>query len=192
MKTTYLLPCQCGERFQVDASESGLVMTCRCGARLEVPTMRGLAKLEKVVVEDAAPGSTWGGSHRGMVIGALVLLLGLGASIWWTAKPIPKPADVLEDKELIPLGILPQEKRILATPAGSLFIWRLVEGQGLDAAPGKLVEKYQRARSIVTWWRFASYSIGAVGLAILGVSFFVHRRLRSRKPDSRAVPAPTP
>src|SRR5947209_2018237 len=77
MKTTYLLPCQCGEKLQVDASESGLIMKCGCGASLEVPTMRGLAQLERVTVEEsAAPSRGWGGAQRSMAIGALIAILG--------------------------------------------------------------------------------------------------------------------
>jgi hypothetical protein len=182
MKTTYLLPCTCGERHQVDASESGLVMKCRCGASLKVPTLRGLAQLEKVVVDEGLPGQqAWGGAQRGMAIGALLAVVGLAAGIYWTVRPLPQPQDIFEPAQLGKLGIGEDTGAMASTPAGAMALWRTIETQGLYAAAPKEVEKYQRARRVIVWWRAVAYVVTGVGLVVLGASFFAYRRRGSRR-----------
>lgn len=53
MKTVYLIPCNCGQKVSVDASQAGARVACACGQQLVVPTFRGLKQLESVVVADA-------------------------------------------------------------------------------------------------------------------------------------------
>lgn len=59
MSTTqlYLLPCSCGEKIRVRTRHAGETVTCRCGTKLQVPTIRGLRQLETVddVEEASAP-----------------------------------------------------------------------------------------------------------------------------------------
>jgi hypothetical protein len=182
MKTSYLLPCTCGERYQVDSSESGLVMKCRCGASLQVPTLRGLAQLEKVVLDEPAPRQqSWGGAQRGMAIGVVLVVVGLAAGIYCTARPLPRPQDVFEPMQLVRLGIFEDADARPSSPAEAMALWRLVEDQGLYAAPPKEVEKYQRARRVVVWWRAVAYTATGVGIVVLGAFFLVDRRGRSRR-----------
>jgi hypothetical protein len=53
----YLLPCSCGEKIRVRTRNAGETVTCQCGARLQVPTIRGLRQLESIddVEEVSAP-----------------------------------------------------------------------------------------------------------------------------------------
>jgi len=44
----YLLPCPCGEKLRVRTRQAGEAVTCSCGAVHQVPTIRGLKKLETV------------------------------------------------------------------------------------------------------------------------------------------------
>jgi hypothetical protein len=190
MKTTYLLPCQCGERFQVDASESGLVMKCRCGASLEVPTLRGLSRLEKVVVEEpASPARTWGGAQRMMAIGALIALVGIAMSIYWTVKPLPRPQDVLSAETFRKLRLPDDGTWIDESPKNVLGAWRMIELEiqieGLYGPPAQALEPYHRAREIVVWWRVLSYVVAGLGLAILAASFLAFQLGRSRRAAPR-------
>lgn len=78
----YLLPCSCGQKVAVDASQAGLEVPCACGAKLEVPTMRGLSQLQIVEEpreEHAAPQAAWGPAQGLMFLGAVLLLGGLVA-----------------------------------------------------------------------------------------------------------------
>jgi hypothetical protein len=181
MKTTYLLPCTCGERFQVDASESGLVMKCQCGASLKVPTLRGLEQLEKVLVDEpTASPSAWGGPQRGMAIGLVLALVGLSAGVYWTWKPLPRPEDVFEQNELARLGIGDELGELISSPAGTVALWRMIEQEGLIAAPAKVVERFHRERRVIVWWRAVAYAVGGIGLLVLGVSLLAHRSRGAR------------
>lgn len=53
----YLLPCSCGEKIRVRTRHAGETVTCQCGTKLQVPTIRGLKQLEAVddVDETTAP-----------------------------------------------------------------------------------------------------------------------------------------
>ena len=190
MKTTYLLPCQCGEKLQVDASESGLVMKCRCGADLEVPNLRGLARLERVAVEaPPASAAAWGGAQRGIAVGAVITLLALAFAVYWTVKPLPRPRDVFDDSELTRLGMGRNEEPLTRTPAGVVELWRRVEAQGLTPGDPPLVERYHRERRIQVWWRVAGYIVAGCGLVIVLVSLAFHWSGRSRSPRRQAIAA---
>ena len=78
----YLLPCKCGQNIEVDAGQSGLTVTCACGATLEVPTMRGLSTL--AVAESsssgedgAAPEAAWGPGQGLLFLGTLATICGV-------------------------------------------------------------------------------------------------------------------
>jgi hypothetical protein len=190
MKTTYLLPCQCGEKLQVDASESGLVMKCRCGASLEVPTMRGLSRLERVMVEAApGPASSWGGAQRGMAVGALVVLLGLAFAIYWTVRPLPRAEDLFDDGELAKLGLDRNEEAITETKLGTVQLWRRIQSQGLTLADPKLVEKYRMERRVHVWWRLVGFIVAGLGLAVLGTSAAIYWGRSPRSPRRQPVAA---
>ncbi len=77
MKTKYLLPCDCDNPVAVDASQAGLTVQCNCGAKLKVPTMRGLAQCERVEQQVAQATKSWGVGQGAILLGAIVLLAGL-------------------------------------------------------------------------------------------------------------------
>lgn len=53
----YLLPCSCGEKVRVRTRHAGETVTCQCGTKLQVPTIRGLRQLESIddINETTAP-----------------------------------------------------------------------------------------------------------------------------------------
>lgn len=95
MATNYLLPCTCGKKIEVDSGQAGLNVRCACGAELSVPTMRGLAALERVEAAPrasaAAPASTWGPRQGLMFLGSAVLVAAALAAFyfWWRMPPAP-------------------------------------------------------------------------------------------------------
>ncbi len=48
MSTNFYLPCSCGEKIKVSRTLAGQEVTCSCGVRTVVPTLRELVKLEPV------------------------------------------------------------------------------------------------------------------------------------------------
>lgn len=99
MKTSYLLPCQCGKKIEVDANQSGLAVRCQCGTEQMVPTLRGLTSLERAAPPAAtAAGTAAGGGSRpgwgmrqGLVFLGLVIIAG-SLLVWlflWYGMPEP-------------------------------------------------------------------------------------------------------
>lgn len=78
----YLLPCECGKRIVIDASQAGQQIACECGKRLEVPTLRGVRELEPA--QEATPASRppaeWDSSRGFIFAGSLILFI-IGAGI---------------------------------------------------------------------------------------------------------------
>lgn len=74
----YLLPCQrCSEKTAVDLSQAGRQITCRCGATLEVPSLRAIRSLETVAETVAKPSRRSWNPTRGVLFAAgCVLALG--------------------------------------------------------------------------------------------------------------------
>ena len=97
----YLLPCQqCSEKLVVDVSQAGRQLTCRCGATLEVPSLRAIRALETVAETAAQPPKRSWNPTRGVVfaLGLVVALVGLCvagvAGFGWVNAKIPPPPTV--------------------------------------------------------------------------------------------------
>src|SRR5487761_135342 len=94
MQTRYLLPCRCGKKIEVDAHQSGLVVRCACGAQQPVPTLRGLAVLERTEAASlpSAPAASGWGPRQGLVfLGLVVIALSL---LSWFALRLNLPDPV--------------------------------------------------------------------------------------------------
>ncbi|HEV3023910.1 MAG TPA: hypothetical protein VGX76_15650, partial [Pirellulales bacterium] len=91
----YLLPCTCGKKIEVDAGQAGLSVRCSCGADVPVPTMRGLALLERTeprILPSEGPSTDWG-RRQGLIFLGLVIMLAAslgGLYVWWV-RPILRP-----------------------------------------------------------------------------------------------------
>jgi hypothetical protein len=96
MKTLYLLPCTCGKKIEVDAGQAGLNVRCSCGAEVNVPTMRGIAQLERSeprTLPAAKPGAEWG-RRQGLIFLGMVIMLAAslgGLYVWWNYFPHLNP-----------------------------------------------------------------------------------------------------
>ena len=106
MPTTYLLPCQCGKKNEVDSSQAGLSVRCECGAELAVPTMRGLSALERVEAAPRAvssqPAAAWGARQGIIFLGSTIMLFAALAAlaIWWIRMPIPPTLHAAYQEEI--------------------------------------------------------------------------------------------
>lgn len=79
MSAQYLLPCSCGQKVQVAIAQAGGEVSCACGKRLAVPTLRGIRQLESAGDTPLATRSSWTRAHGGFFAGGLVVVcLGLG------------------------------------------------------------------------------------------------------------------
>ena len=99
MPATYLLPCpNCQQPREVDASQCGLTVECGCGTKLNVPTMRGLARLPQGRVAAAPKESPWGAREGMILVGAIVAAIGLGLGLYGYLTPDVTADEFLEDQ----------------------------------------------------------------------------------------------
>ena len=104
----YRLPCQrCGEKLVIDASLAGRQIACRCGAAVEVPSLRAIRALEVATdVPDRPSPPSWN-RGRGLVfaLGLVVAVLGLFtagvAGVSWLNAEVPPPPSPEESKSAL-------------------------------------------------------------------------------------------
>jgi hypothetical protein len=127
----YQLPCErCGEKSVIDVSQAGRQLVCRCGATLEIPSLRAIRALETVAdVSDKPRRASWN-QGRGIIfaLGLVITVLGLltaasAGTSWYTAKaPVwPTPQEI-EDS-------LPEMGELDAPQAWEM--WKDLRDQGL-------------------------------------------------------------
>ena len=100
----YRFPCErCGEKLVIDVSQAGRQIVCRCGAALEVPSLRAIRALEAATDDSVKLRRRSWNRGRGVLFaaGLVMAVLGLGTAVaagigWLTAQapPSPSPADV--------------------------------------------------------------------------------------------------
>ncbi|MBX3415712.1 MAG: hypothetical protein KF708_23710 [Pirellulales bacterium] len=152
MKLAYLLPCTCGQKIEVDSTKAGLTVTCTCGKTLDVPTMRHLGDLERVGSAPRAA-TSWGPRQGYTLLGALVLLLGLG---WLGYQVVNMPGGIY---------VVPQEIReeVSQYPPADLAQQYKILRMGLDPREPEVVKV---SRAYEAWHRRWTYV--AAGVSLLG------------------------
>ncbi|MHC4405869.1 MAG: hypothetical protein ACYTG0_40010, partial [Planctomycetota bacterium] len=78
MSAKYLLPCSCGQKIPVGATQAGGGLRCECGAELEVPALRELTQLDRAEVKPTrrAPAPSWGSRQSVFFLGLVVMAAG--------------------------------------------------------------------------------------------------------------------
>ena len=103
MGIQYNLPCSCGEKIPIKPSQAGETVHCKCGIALPIPTLREIKQLEVCDQQknDAAQHATtrWTRREGQMMLGALLILIGLGLAAYLVATR-PKLAAI---DDLLPI-----------------------------------------------------------------------------------------
>jgi len=111
MKTLYLLPCACGKKIEVDGGQAGLTARCSCGAEVPVPTMRGLATLERAEPQallSQRPNADWGTRQGIIFLGLFIAFVAsIGGAYEWYKTPTQKP-ELVDDFRDIDRGLVDQ------------------------------------------------------------------------------------
>jgi hypothetical protein len=179
MKTAYLLPCQCGEKLQVDSSQAGLSVHCRCGADVSIPTLRGLDKLERSAGQVATPARVWGPRQAVIFLGGFLTALALPAvaGLRVTAPAFPQAQiDALIEQAGTTEGLdqLPPEQLY--------SLWKqLKQGSVYNAELVTLISQYDVAATAHR--QRVRYAVGALvlGASILGVGFLIPKSVAARR-----------
>ena len=174
MAQQYLLPCTaCGEKTQVDARQAGETVTCRCGERLAVPTLRGLRDLERAADQPAAaPVKAKWSPLQGILfsLGLLVAVLAGGMAVRHFVAyasvqqyTVDRTAEVDDDFEQLIDNM---------TITESLEAWNDLRAGSLGSdhlPPWHAAQQYSAAqwRSATIWSVVASAGVAAVIAALL-------------------------
>ncbi len=138
---SYLLPCECGRDTVVTRAQAGDTLTCECGAKLSVPTLRGLAALRPAPVAVSARSRNWDDRHRVgflLALGAVTCLLVAG--YLWASLPALEVQP--SDQDFINL--------VEGASARELFFYHNEALHGLDRTLPADVDVV-RVRQIMSW-----------------------------------------
>jgi hypothetical protein len=163
MKTAYLLPCQCGRKWEVDAGQAGTQIDCSCGQKLAVPSVRGLRHLEVASAAESIPERTTWSPTRGAVFSlglfvAVAALLFSGFNGYWffITRRVQDPAKVQLTVEAEHIDHL--------SPVESMFWFRQEEREGLgDPSPPEwtvIDKQHESSRR----WGIAGLIVAGAGL----------------------------
>lgn len=162
----YVLPCQCGQTFEVTTGQSGTSVSCACGATVQVPTMREIRQLPQVtqtVVKKQ--GSAWGLRHGMLFTGLLVAVCGIGFAIYAYSK-IPPP---LSQQFVVDETFIMQELNSMTGTQLVFGVFEEIKKGGIDL-PLRSTLPAQNER-ITRNYRNLMIAGGIVGLA--GIGLFV-------------------
>jgi hypothetical protein len=187
MPTTYLLPCQCGKKNQIDSSQAGLSVRCECGAQLAVPTMRGLSVLERV---DTAPRTTssqpapaWGARQGLIFLGSTIIVLSALAALglWWIRMPTPFTLHENYQEEI-------QIQIDQRSPEELMQLWQHLRGGIEEASAEMVVSNYEARVADVIASEMVAGGFAAVGLLLVLIGL-VQRPRQAAITRSRATAA---
>jgi hypothetical protein len=119
----YLVTCNCGEQLRVRLSQAGEQLTCKCGANVSVPTIRGLKQLPVVADEEhklVTPVAIWQGPA--FAVGVLALFVGCLVLAGTMLFPPPEI-----NFDVTSVGYSDEELKRAATPVEELGIEQLYE-----------------------------------------------------------------
>lgn len=173
--TKYLLPCECGNKVEVDTTQAGLSVECTCGTKLKVPSMRGLAECERVEEQAVQLTSNWGIGKGLLLLGTVIFLSGTAYAVYcWR---IAEFNDQIEFTVHIDHDA--HRKDVEELTPGQLWLeWiqmpRSLRSIQLEEDPvgmrsrELLLERYVTQYRRLTWLGIAVAVVG-VALAVLGV-----------------------
>lgn len=170
MSARYLLPCGCGQQVVVEARQAGLEVACACGARLSVPSIRGLNELARV--EGAPPQAkrTWGPRQGVLLLGALIAVPCLVLAVAGHLAPLPEHPSYTLDLDL-------NQEQVEVMPVDRLFEMWEEFNESFDTAENPELEVYRGIVARVRAWTWV-YTAGAV----LGVGLIAGSRLIRPQP----------
>jgi len=159
----YLLPCSCGRKLPIHASQAGERVLCTCGADVEVPTMREIAALEQDRSERVAArlAVRWGLRQRLFLAGAVLALAGvlLGAVCYYFR---PVRLDVAD-----------------YPPWMALNLWMVLE-RGIDRPPHPMETAFQQHLHDYRQWMGVAAALAVLGLLTMAGSLVADRVVAGR------------
>ena len=169
MAIQYLLPCpDCGQNLKVELSQAGETVGCACGRGVDVPTMRGLRQLPIVEetraaaeAEAQAQSRQWGPRQGLILIGALILLAGLAAAVYFM-RTYPEPAYTRDEVAEI------TSQQIQDSPLTKTWIyWKDLEENGITAAPTPPELDFAERVALANQRLAIAFGVAGIGLLLV-------------------------
>jgi hypothetical protein len=175
MSERFLLPCECGQAIVVERPQAGTSVTCTCGKSLEVPTIRGFAKLAPASdqVEASLP-PIWG-LRQGLVFLGLVIAVPAFVFTGFIYLNLPK---LTEHYQLL-------EREIEQLPPQHTWaVWKMFE-QGLPKAPTPSSLAVQLGYSRLHRNMNIAIGIGVLGILIAAAGLLVRPKPTPKRTQRR-------
>lgn len=89
----HLLACSCGQNVTVENSQAGEQVSCQCGKKLNVPTLRKLRELPVVEDQPRQPTSSAWSPRKGVLSAAFIGAIttaAIGGYFYWTFPELPE------------------------------------------------------------------------------------------------------
>lgn len=171
----FVVPCSCGEKFRVRASQAGEQLKCKCGATVSVPTIRGLKQLETVKDEQATAAVT-PSSWQGPIFATGVLALFVGCLVLAGTALFP-PQMLKADVNAV--GMTEADFKRAAIPTKDLGIMDLMDefvflrDRGRNEQVRYVQEQIEQARRNHQNMQFAGGALAGIGalLTLIGLVF---------------------
>ena len=191
---TYLLPCDCGKKLRVEAPQAGQMVRCSCGKSMEVPTIRGLARLDRARGPAVETGPRWGPRQGLILLGAVIAAAAVSGSIWLQVKEhqvhrdyTPTGYEFTDEKAE---QIRQDVDRL--SPADTWRNWESLRKR-VDRKPTPTEEQIVRVIAyrdgqVAAYrrWRYGTYGIVALGAILIGAALLFTRSPRTAR---KAPPA---
>ena len=167
--SSYLLPCACGEKTPVTASQAGQSVHCSCGAQLEVPTLRGLRDLAQSDLargdSAARPTRSWNNRHRVTFVCFVLGLIAFAIGGYLTLN-LPDVARPATDQEISQIFEKGSTEEVIATFA------ELKKGIDFVSPDESMVQKYMEKRNSLVWVIRTVIGLGVLALVVAAVSLY--------------------
>jgi hypothetical protein len=170
MPDKYLLPCECGQSVTIGISEAGKEVSCTCGRKMVVPSLRMIRQLKPASDAPMPKGPAWN-PVKGFIFaaGALLAIGGMivaGHSYFIYSRVVEyQPSSEM----------LTESLKMIETmdPVELWEAWHFVKDHGLEEAG---TSDFAQAKSIAESKLQQSYigaTAAAIGLLLALISFFL-------------------
>lgn len=147
----------------VETRQAGLEVTCACGARLSVPSIRGLKELAQVETAPPRSRTAWGPRQGLLLLGALIAVPCLVLATIGHLTPLPEHPEYSVD-------LAANREQVEQMPVERLFeMWEEFNAR-FDTAEDPRLEIYRNIATRIRTWTW-TYTAGAVlGLGLIAAS----------------------
>ena len=174
MSNNYLLPCDCGNSVPIGVSQAGQQVTCTCGRKLDVPSLRAIRQLppavDKAGDKKLSQAATWNPIKGTLfAVGTLLIIGGMsvGAYSFYVYSELAplRPSTAAYDESI---------EAIDAMTAAELFeAWNAIKVHGLEEGG---VSPFVIARTIAQEklrWVYVSLLVMGIGLLAAVLPMFI-------------------